>query len=404
MPTIKSALYHGPITVASTETIRAIAFADTYSDGGDASATFVIALPTVATPAFSSPSGNYPAPQKVAISDATPGAAIYYTTDGTTPTTKSNPYSAPITVASNETLQAFAIATGYNASAVASAVYTIGQPPAAIPAFSIPGGNYATAQTVVLTDTTPGATIYFTIDGSTPTTKSNRYTSAIKVASTETVQAIAVATGYSASTVAAATYTIGPFAATPALSVATGTYSSIQSVAITDATPGAAIYYTTDGSTPTNKSRQYSVPIQVSSSETIRAIAYFSNYNPSPVASATYTINLISACHVDYMTNGNWPNSDGTTSFNAGIAITNTGTAPIAGWTLTWMFNYGQKVTSSWSDGSAVQTGTLVTITNAPFNASIAPGAKVNFGIVASYSGTTNAIPAWFAVNGMTCQ
>jgi hypothetical protein len=76
------------------------------------------------------------------------------------------------------------------------------------PTFSLAAGTYPSAQTVRISDATSGATIYYTIDGSTPTTSSTRYTSPINVASTETLSAIAVATGYSNSAVGTAAYTI----------------------------------------------------------------------------------------------------------------------------------------------------------------------------------------------------
>jgi hypothetical protein len=61
----------------------------------------------------------------VTISDATPGATIYYTEDGTTPTASSTPYTGPISVAATTTIQAIAVASGFTNSAVASATYTI---------------------------------------------------------------------------------------------------------------------------------------------------------------------------------------------------------------------------------------------------------------------------------------
>jgi hypothetical protein len=84
----------------------------------------VSGLPTAATPTFRPAAGNYATAQSVTVSDATPGAIIYYTTNGTTPTTTSNVYSTPIPVSSTETIEAFAAASGYNASQVASATYT----------------------------------------------------------------------------------------------------------------------------------------------------------------------------------------------------------------------------------------------------------------------------------------
>lgn len=82
-----------------------------------------------------------------------------------------------------------------------------------------------------------------------------------------------------------------PTAATPTFSPAAGTYTSAQSVTISDATTGATIYYTIGNSTPTTSSTQYTTPITVGSTETINAIAAASGYSNSTVASATYTIN-----------------------------------------------------------------------------------------------------------------
>jgi len=81
--------------------------------------------------------------------------------------------------------------------------------------------------------------------------------------------------------------------ATPAFSVAAGTYVSAQSVEISDTTQGAIVYYTTDGSTPTPRSNVYSAAIAVNQSETIRAIAVAGGYANSPIAAATYTIGIL---------------------------------------------------------------------------------------------------------------
>jgi N-acetylneuraminic acid mutarotase len=78
-----------------------------------------------ATPVFSPAAGTYAPTQWVTISDTTAGAAIYYTTDGTSPTTKSTQYTGPILVAVTETIQAIATAPNGTQSAVASATYTI---------------------------------------------------------------------------------------------------------------------------------------------------------------------------------------------------------------------------------------------------------------------------------------
>jgi N-acetylneuraminic acid mutarotase len=82
-------------------------------------------LPVAATPLITPAAGTYSTDQTVMISDATPGAAIYYTTDGTPPFTHSTLYDGPITVSSTETLNAVAIGGGYLISDTATAAYTI---------------------------------------------------------------------------------------------------------------------------------------------------------------------------------------------------------------------------------------------------------------------------------------
>ncbi|MDZ4121717.1 MAG: chitobiase/beta-hexosaminidase C-terminal domain-containing protein, partial [Candidatus Cloacimonadaceae bacterium] len=78
----------------------------------------------VATPTFNPPSGTYSTPQNVTISCSTPSSTIYYTTDGTNPTTSSPVYQNPINVATTTTIKAVAHAAGLDPSTIATATYS----------------------------------------------------------------------------------------------------------------------------------------------------------------------------------------------------------------------------------------------------------------------------------------
>ncbi len=283
-PTTASTQYTGPIPVSTTTTINAIAAGNGYAAGPVAVGTYNI---VAATPTFlPAPIGTFTTPQSVTLADASPGVTIYYTTNGSTPTTSSTTYNGPFTVSTTTTINAIAAGNGYAAGPVAIGTYNI---VAATPTFSpAPIGTFTTSQSVTLTDSTAGAKIYYTTNGSTPTTASTQYTGPIPVSVTTTINAIAAVNGSGTSTVAIGTYTIT--AATPSFSPAPATYSTSQSVTLTDSTAGAKIYYTTNGSTPTTASTQYTGPIPVSATTTINAIAAVNGSGPSAVAIGTYTI------------------------------------------------------------------------------------------------------------------
>jgi len=130
---------------------------------------------------------------------------IYYTTNGSTPTTSSTVYTSPVQLNTATTLQAIAAGNGFSASPVASANYVF---QAAKPTFSPVAGNYNSAQSITISDSSPGVTIYYTTDGTTPTASSTVYTSPIPVSTTTTIKAIAARLGFSDSAIASATYTI----------------------------------------------------------------------------------------------------------------------------------------------------------------------------------------------------
>ena len=259
-----------------------------------------------ATPAFSIPAGQYNSSQTVAISDATPGAKIYYTRNGSTPTTSSTPYLAPIAVRSTETLSAIAVAKGFSASTALSATYTL---VAANPVFSVPGGAYGTVQTVSISSATPTAFIFYSTNGGYPTPSALKYSTPLTLANSARVCAVAYETGFTSSANVCQTYVINAHPAIPTFSLRSGSYNSSQTAAIQDATPGATMYYTTDGSTPSILSTPYTGPITVDRSQILSAIAIAPPLYPTPsaVGSASYVFKFI----YTVAGNGNPPSPDG---------------------------------------------------------------------------------------------
>ena len=116
-------------------------------------------------------------------------------------------------------------------------------PAAATPAFWPVPGSYSqtqAGQTVTLTDSSSGTTIYYTTDGTTPTTSSTKYSGAITVTSTTTIQVIAAGPDYSASAVASGTYTLTPPGSGPTVSVVVTTDDQAMQLA-----PQASVSFST---------------------------------------------------------------------------------------------------------------------------------------------------------------
>lgn len=324
----------------------------TYSTGGQT-------VETVATPTFSLSEGTYTGTQNVTISCETDGATIYYTTDGSEPTTSSTEYTSAIPVSATTTIKAIAVKSGMNNSEVATATYTIQQSTTGelvtyekiTSTDALTNGNYlivyedgnlafdgslstldATGNTseVTINDNTieTDQEIYFTIDVTQNTIKSasgkyigrtsdsNGLHESATEAYTNTISfdddgnAVIVGSGgaylrYNSASgnlrfryYKSSTYTAQKAIQLykekgmpkPTITPGTGEYTEAQTVTITSI-EGATIYYTTDGTTPTTLSAVYTEPFTVSETTTIMAIAV-KDGETSSVATATLTFVL----------------------------------------------------------------------------------------------------------------
>lgn len=157
---------------------------------------------------------------------------------------------------------------------------------------SLASGTYSSSKSVALKTATTGATIYFTTNGSTPTTKSKKYTNPVTISVTTTLKAIAVKKGLANSPVVTFSYKIDSrIIENVTSSVASGTYTSSRSVVLQTLATGATIYYTTDSSNPTTISKKYTKAIVVSSTTVVKAIAVKGAF-ASKISTFSYTIKL----------------------------------------------------------------------------------------------------------------
>ena len=366
-------------------------------------------------PAFSPNSGTFSTSQSVTISDATPGAVIYYTTDNSTPTTSSAVYQNPLDVTATTTINAIGVASGYSPSAVASATYTF-TPYLGDNDYSYIGADYAnyinatyavtgdesggytvtscsfyqptgtvtqgakmdcglilapTATTkssswlchaaytnpsssglggwitLPLTGcgTLPAAAGYWvstdsndsiagfpygfsacggSCNGPAPTSGNGTYSYRFAAANYGVYSGLGTAMTETGTTYQASQYvTLGPYTpsqtASPSFSVASGNYATAQTITIADVTPGATIYYTTDGTTPTLSSPVYQGALTITTSTTLNAFAVAAGDSASGSASATYTFSPYLGTNA-YSTAG----TDSANYINATYAVTGT--------------------------------------------------------------------------------
>jgi len=206
------------------------------------------------------------------------GYNIRYTIDGTDPTATSTIMASDgYEVTTSFTLKA--VVERYGVVLTAVATKALSPAPCATPVISF---DHNTSK-VSIVCATPGTTIYYTTDGSTPSASSTEYSGPFSVAGTTTVKAIATHSSRASSQEARLEITQ---VATPTIQ-----NNGNNAISITSATPGATIYYTTDGATPTTSSSEYTTPLKENvSGITIKAIAVKQNMITSAIGSGSVTL------------------------------------------------------------------------------------------------------------------
>jgi len=342
----------------------------------------------VAAPVILPLSGTYTDEVEITITCATTGATIYYTVDGTDPTTASTPYAAPFTLTADATVKAFAVKADYTNSAVISADYVIisgGNIPVGMIISEYIEGNVGNNKAIEIyngtgaeVDLTPynvrlasngnawGATcnlegtlaagdvfviahaesypeilavtdltdpvanfngddaigLFYNevlidvigielerpstggwdVAGIAKATKDQTLVRKMTVLSGTTNWALSAGTNaddsqwvvYPAQTFNMLGSHTAPLDVVnaPVFTPVAGDYTAEVLVTIATTTPGAAIYYTLDNSTPTNASTLYSAPFTLAETKTVKAIAMKDGFVASAMTTAEYTITI----------------------------------------------------------------------------------------------------------------
>jgi formylglycine-generating enzyme required for sulfatase activity len=281
-PDETSEIYLGPFLISSNTTLKAKGFLEGWEPSETRSAIYVF---TSAQPAFNITDGTYYTSLNLAMSTATPEAAIRYTVDGTEPDASSALYTEPVVIDASTVVKAKSFKTNWTPSATTTGNFEL---KATSPVFTPNPGAYGQPQNITITTTTPEASIYYTTDGSTPSESSTLYTAPVNLSAYTNLKAIAIRSGWTGSAVTTGVYSFN--VAAPTFNPPGGSYSVYQMVTISCTTPDAEIRYTTNGTDPTASSDLYTGPVEIASNTTLKARAYRTGWNSSQIVTAVYTI------------------------------------------------------------------------------------------------------------------
>ena len=231
---------------------------------------------------------------KASITTTTTRSTIYYTTDGSEPSSNGEVYTAPFVVTEQTTIKAFVTRTDFSPSDVTTkTIYKV----------ATPSIQNTEAGVISITTATSDATIYYTTDGSTPTTSSTQYTEPVTItASSVTIKAIAVKDGMINSAVSSESFAFA--CATPTIS-----FDNTTNIVTIASETGSTIYYaygSTDPADPTvdegvaHGSSPVSFPI--SAKTYIKALAVKEGLSNSAVQSVM--IDKVSAPVIDVTDDG----------------------------------------------------------------------------------------------------
>lgn len=293
VPSRDSRAYSGPFTITNYGVTHIHARA--FKAGMFPSSTTeddVTVLRQVATPIIHpTSSGPYSPSVTVEITCATGGAEIRWTSDGSDPAS-GTVYSGPFNFAlvGTYTIRAIATRSDWGDSEIAEQDLVV-QAQVEPVTFDPNGGAHPPETTITLETATDGATIYYTTDPDADLGDFVEYTEPVDV-ETATFRAYATKDGMGDSTVSRQTFSEMDVVEPPIFDPDGGTFVLSVDIDIECATAGSTTYYTTDGSTPTDSSTEYTGTITWTTigTTTFKAISVKDGDVDSPVVTAVFVI------------------------------------------------------------------------------------------------------------------
>lgn len=294
-PDLISDLYTGSINITRNSTLSFIAYLDKTPITKVKRERFKILIKPIEVSPLS---GEFTADKMVvSLQSKTEGTTIIYTTDGSNPSRENGfIYSEAVEISYFTILKFFAYKEGFEDTAISRYAYSFKVLPPEINPF-VEGTDIEIYNDALIKIgcQTPSANIYYTLDGSIPSSNSYLYDGSIiltpdKEKETVTLKTVAYKYGFAYSELKEQKYIFK--VASVGVYPQGGIYENPLSVVLTSSLNGSKIYYTTDGSEPTNNSTLYETPIEINDTTTIKAIAIKEGFTNSDVLTALYSFKV----------------------------------------------------------------------------------------------------------------
>lgn len=251
----------------------------------------------VSAPEFSPEGGTFVSSVEVSMKGGE-DVTIFYTTNGAVPTTSSLIYNGPFKLGTPGTtvIKAYCEKKDMGPSAVVSASYTVLEQASSPKITPDANGPFTSSVIVTLETATPGASIHYTSDGTTPSaTWFLKYDGPLKLSKfgDTAIKAVSVKQGMAPSDVATKWFHVQALVKTPKFTPRKpGPYITSVTVTLSSATEGASIWYTSDGADPLLASFEYAGPIKIEQigTTTIKAYAKNAGMTTSAVATKSYIV------------------------------------------------------------------------------------------------------------------